>query len=76
MFWHLEGKKNWRYNVMVMSMTALAHLITLLSANDSKLMMCWQLGPYIHQGNGDRAVKVQSEYKILKVLTFSLRPED
>jgi len=30
----------------------------------------------IHQGNGGRAVKVQSENNILKVLTFSLKPED
>jgi hypothetical protein len=61
-----------------MSMTAPAHLlvITLLSANDSKLTMCWQLGTYIHQGNGDRAVEVQREYNILRVLTFSLRPKD
>ena len=76
MFWHLEGKKDWRYNVMVVSMTDPAHLITLLSANDSKLTMCWQLGAYIHLRNGDRAVEVQSEYNILKVLTFSLRPEN
>ena len=53
MFRHLEGKKNWCYNVMVVSMTTLAHLITLLSTNDSKLTMCWQLGMYIHQGNGN-----------------------
>ena len=62
MFWHLSGKKNWHYNVMVMSMTAPAHLITLFSTNDSKLTMCWQLGTYIHQGNGNRAVEVQIEY--------------
>ena len=33
MFWHLEQKENWRYYVMVMSMTAPAHLITLLSSS-------------------------------------------
>ena len=38
---------------MVVSMTTPAHLITLLSANDSKLTMCWQLGPYIQQRNGN-----------------------
>ena len=53
MFWHLEGKKNQCYNVMVVDMTTPAHLITLLSANESKLTMCWQLGTCIHQGNGN-----------------------
>ena len=52
-FWHLEGKKIQCYNVMVVDMTTPAHLITLLSANDSKLTMCWQLGTCIHQGNGN-----------------------
>ena len=54
MFRHLEGKKNQCYNVMVVSMTTPAHLITLLSANDSKLTMRWQLGTYIHRGNGNK----------------------
>jgi len=78
MFWHLSGKKSQCYNMMVMSMTAPAHLITLLSTNDSKLMMCWQLCTYIHQGDGNKAVKVWSEYNKgadLQLERIGLMPE-
>jgi len=60
--------------VMVMSMTALAHLITLLSTNDSKLTMCWHLAPTSTREMATKQLK--SEVSTTKVLTFSLRPED
>ena len=71
MFQHLEGKKNWCYNAMVVSMTTPAHLITLLSANDSKLAMCWLLGPYIQQRNGNTVESSVNNKEVLACIESS-----
>ena len=70
MFWHLEGRKDRRYNVMAMSITDPAHLITLLSANDSRLTMCWQLGTY-PPGKWQQSSRSPEWVQHLKILTFS-----